>query len=180
MWRALVFLGAFLLAGAAAAQQTEILVVDRERVLSQSAPALALRKQEQERRAALRKEFERLKVELETEEAAIAEIRDRVSKEEFETRVRAFDRKVREVRRDSQRASEALQGEFTVARRRLADALEPILRAVMEERGATLILDARLTLVARETVDVTEEVLRRFAEVEIDFGLSPPAAGDGG
>ena len=169
-----------LFAGAAAAQEANVLVIDRDRVLTESAPAQKLRAMEQARRAALRESFEQMRLKLEAEESAIAGIRDEAPAAEFEERVRAFDLMVREARRESQKESEALQAEFAAARRRLTEALAPILREVMEQRGASLILDARTVLVARDAIDVTAEVMSRFSEAKVELGLAPPPADDGG
>ena len=153
----------FALACAAVAQEPPpILIVDRERVLRDSVPARSLAESEREARVALGEELEALRRALEAEEAEIAALRDEGDKAAFEARVRAFDIRVREARRDSQAKGEALQARFIGARRDLAAALEPVLQSVLEESGATLILDARTVLAARPGADVTEEVIRRF------------------
>ena len=180
MLRRLALALCLLSAGAATAQEANVLVIDRERVLTESAPAQMLRRIEHERRVALRESFEEMRLKLEAEEAAIAEMRGTAPAAEFEERVRAFDLMVREARRDSQQKSEALQADFAVARRRLNEALAPILREVMERRDASLILDARTVLVARDAVDITAEVMRRFSETKVEFGAAPPPADDGG
>ncbi len=153
----------FALACAAGAQEAPpILIVDRERVLRDSVPARTLAESEREARIALGEELEALRRALETEEAEIAALRDEGDKAAFEARVRAFDIRVREARRDSQAKGEALQARFIGARRDLAASLEPVLQSVLKDTGATLILDARTVLAARQGADVTDEVIRRF------------------
>lgn len=148
---------------AAAAQAAPpILIVDRERALRDSASARALAEIEREARIALRAEFDQLRQDLEAEEAEIAAMREIADKSAFEARVRAFDIRVREARRESQVKSEALEARFLGARRALAAALEPVLAELLRETGSSLILDARTVLAAREGADVTEEVIRRF------------------
>lgn len=139
-----------------------ILIVDRERALRDSAPAEDLAIQERNARGALQAELDRLRRDLEGEEAEIAAMREIAPKDAFEARVRAFDVRVREARRESQAEGEALQARFIAARRDLAAALEPILQQMLEETGATLIVDARTVLAARPGADVTEEVMNRF------------------
>ncbi|MEX2520613.1 MAG: OmpH family outer membrane protein [Paracoccaceae bacterium] len=139
-----------------------ILIVDRERALRDSAPAEDLAIQEREARSALQAELDRLRRDLEAEEAEIAAMREIAPKEAFEARVRAFDARVRDARRESQAKGEAVQARFLAARRELAAALEPVLQQMLEETGATLIVDARTVLAARPGADVTEKVMKRF------------------
>lgn len=155
------------------AQQTDgVLFVDRDRVLAESVPARALRKIEEDRRRALRSQFDEVQKQLEAEEAEIADLRGRLSAAEFEARVREFDQKVREARRSSQAAGEALQSDIVAARRQLTQALIPVLQALMRERGAAVILDANSVLLARSDIDATREAIERFNAVEFDFGVA--------
>lgn len=170
-------LWAGLAAPLAAQDARDVLIVDRERILSESAPAQVLRREEQLRRQALRARFEETRKALEAEEAEIAELRGSLTASEFEERVRAFDQSVREARRESQGASEALQSEFTAARRKLSEALAPVLTEILTERGASIIVDARTALIFRDEINVTDEALARFSELEIDFQLSPAEGG---
>lgn len=163
-----------LFAGGAAAQVAGILIVDRERALAESAPAQFIAAAERRERLALRARHDELQLELETEEAEIAALRDTSTKEVFEARVRAFDVKVREARRTSQRNIEIFQNTFDDARRALSDELEPILQDILSETGASLIVDARNVLAAVPGADVTDEVIRRLATATTT--LDPAAA----
>lgn len=157
-----------------------VLIVDQEKVLNESAPGRALRALLQERRAAqLRATAERDKA-MEAEETEIARIRDRLSREEFEKRLQAFDQKVRQARRENQEAVQAMQMENDAARRKLVQALHLVLRDILQERGATVLLNAQTVIMARGDVDVTNEVIERFSKVQVEFDLAPSPAGDGG
>lgn len=149
-------------AGAQQAASGGILIVDRERALSESAPAASLGAQERDARLALRAELDELRAALEAEEAEIAAMREIAPKEVFEARVRAFDQRVREARRVSQEKGEALQARFVAARRELTEAIGPVLQDLLAETGAALIVDARTVLAAPPGADVTDEVIRRF------------------
>ena len=137
----------------------------------QTRPNLTILTKTQARRVELRASFDGMRQELEAEEAEIAAFRQDASPSEFEERVRAFDQRVRAARRSSQQASEALQAEFARARRRLAAAVNPILIALLEERRAEVVLDAKTVLLASDQLDVTADVIDRLAETEIDFGF---------
>ncbi|MFV0475933.1 MAG: OmpH family outer membrane protein [Pikeienuella sp.] len=158
----------------AAAQGTvAVLIVDRERALSESAPAAGLGAQERAARVALKAELDELRASLEAEEGEIAAMREIAPKEVFEARVRAFDARVREARRESQEKGEALQARFVAARRQLVEALEPVLRELLAETGAVMIVDARSVLAAQPGADMTEEVIRRF-NARASVALPPP------
>lgn len=147
---------------AAAGAAQPILIVDKERVLRESAAWRALAEAEQAELAALRAEADALQLELETEENVIAGLRDSLNKDDFDERVRAFDTRVRSVRVSMQTKSGELNKRFGEAQRRLADALSPVLQGLIADSGATLILDARDVLAARPGADRTEEALARF------------------
>lgn len=167
-------------AGQAQDQPTHgVLIVDQDRVLAESAPAQQLRGIERSRREALSKRIEEVRKSLEAEEAEIARIRDQLTPDEFEARFRAFDQRAREARQEVQRANEALQAQMIAARGQLKQALTPILQAIVEERGATVLLNAQSVLMARDKVDVTLEAIERFSAVEIEFQLAPTAPTEG-
>ena len=180
---------ALLVATPAAPQQAEpaerppaqtVLIVDHDKALNESAPGRALRTLLQERRAAqLQATAERDKA-MEAEETEIARIRDRLSRAEFEKRLQEFDQKVREARRANQEAIQAMQAENDAARRKLIQALHLILRDILQERGATVLLNAQTVVMARGDIDVTAEVIERFSQVQVDFDLSTELPGDGG
>ena len=117
---------------------------------------------------------------MEAEEIEIARIRDSLSREEFEKRLQEFDQKVRQARRENQEAIQAMQAENDGARRKLVQALHLILRDILQERGATVLLNAQTVVMARGDVDVTNEVIERLSKVQVDFDLPPNSAGDGG
>ncbi len=149
---------------AAAQERPSILIVDRERALRDSAPAARLAEATRQERLTLRAELDALRDALEAEEAEIAAMRDVASKEAFDARVRAFDQRVREARRDSAAKGEALENRLAAARRDLAAQLGPVLEALLAEHDALLIIDAGAALAARAGADVTDEAIRRFNE----------------
>jgi len=157
-----------------------VLIVDQDKALNESAPGRALRALLQERRTIqLQATAERDKA-MEAEEIEIARIRDGLSREEFEKRLQEFDQKVRQARRENQEAIQTMQAENDGARRKLVQALHLILRDILQERGATVLLNAQTVVMARGDVDVTSEVIERLSKVQVDFDLPTNSAGDGG
>ena len=183
------FVLALLVAGPGSAQQAAtpaeppvqaVLIVDHDRALNESAPGKALRAVLQERRAAQLQASATLDKAMEAEETEIARIRDRLSRQEFEVRLQEFDQKVRQARRDNQIAIQTMQAEFDAARRKLVQALNLILRDILQERGATVLLNAQTVIMARGEVDVTNEAIERFSQIQLEFELPTEPEGDGG
>lgn len=152
-----------------AAVADSILLIDRQRVLTDSAPARRLRAAEQERRLALRQQLDDIQGELEREEAAISALRGQVTAEVFDARVQAFDVMVRDACRRSQSLGEALQLEFERARQELGAALGPVLGAIIDAHDADVVLDVRSILVARPGLDVTDEAIARLDAAATDL-----------
>ena len=157
-----------------------VLIIDHDKALNESAPGQALRALLQQRRAAQLQASAALDKAMEAEETEIARIRDRLSREDFERRLQEFDQKVRQARRDNQMAVQAMQSEFDAAKRKLVQALNLILRDILQERGATVLLNAQTVIMARGEVDVTAEAIERFSQVQLDFELPAGPEGDGG
>ena len=161
---ALIFVASSALAATAQVQGPTILLIDKDRVLRESDVAERLAAIESKARAALQAELNELRSAMEAEENEIADLRQRADKTEFDERVRDFNDRVQETRRSVQQKNEALQRQFVEARRSVAEALGPVMAAILQSSGAQLIVDSRSILAARPDADVTEEALRRFNE----------------
>ncbi len=157
-----------------------ILIVDLDRALRESAPGQALAAAIQKQRLAIHQSTVDLDKAMEAEETEIDQIRDRLTPQQFEERLRDFDQRVRQVRSERQNTSQAFNTRITAARRRLAQALNLILRDILEERGASVLLNGQNVIMAREEIDITSEAIDRFSTQTFEFDLSPLPSGDGG
>lgn len=155
-----------------------ILLIDRQKVLSESGPAQQLRLTEQSRRVALRAQLDVIQRELEAEEAEISALRGQISPEAFAERVKGFDTHVREARRRSQLLGEELQSEFEKARRDLAAALGPVLLDLLAKHDADVIVDVRSVLAARPGLDVTAEAIVALNAATARLFIAPESTAD--
>jgi Skp family chaperone for outer membrane proteins len=146
----------------AAAQETAILFISRKRLLNDTNHAQLLRKAEIDLTAQLQAEVDAIKAELAAEEQELARLRPTLDRKVFEARVAAFDRKVRNERREAQERAAALQRAFRAARLKLVEALDPLLEDVRIARGADVIMNADQVLAADPALDVTAEAIARF------------------
>lgn len=145
-----------------AAPPAPLLVVDLKRVLEDSAAGRALRASEVEERKALQAEFDAVRESLEAEEAEMARVRARTPRAEFERRVVAFDKRVRAARSSAQERGAALQARYADAQSALVAAVQPLLRALMQERGAVAVLDEAQVLMSITALNVTETLIERL------------------
>ena len=120
----------------------------------------ALAAQLQERRLALQQASVELDEAMRAEETEIDQIRDRLTPQQFEERLRDFDQRVRQVRRESQEALQTLQEQVNAARRQLEQSLNLVLRDILEARGASVLVNAQTVIMAREEIDITAEAIR--------------------
>lgn len=160
--RAVLGLTLLPLAHGRALSQEAVLIISRKRLLNETEPARNLRKAEIDQTAALQRRVDEAKARLTAEEQELARLRPTMEREAFDARVAAFDKSVREVRRQTQRRAAALQKAFRDLRLQFVKALGPVLEAERIDRGAQIILNADQVLVADQAVDVTDEVIARI------------------
>ena len=169
-----------LIAASATAQVAErvgvqsLLIVDRERMVAQSEAARDLRRIEIDLREKVQAQLDRVKAALEAEEKELTRLRDEMPKEEFETRSRDFDRRVRIERRTAQERGAALQKFISEAQAALLSAADPVLQDLRREKGAALLIDAGAAVAFDPAIDVTDEAIARFDEAVSEVTFTPP------
>jgi len=183
-WRPLfgvVFLFSILIFLApATAQETNdenigVLVVDMQRIQRDAAAAVNVREQS----TAMRAELEAMVAErakaISKEEAELAELRERLEPDEFRQRVREFEKKVFANRDFAQQGSTKLQAVRVQASNQLRRAIAPILAQLLRERRAQLMLDKSQVILSVDTLDVTDEALKRLDSALPTMRLAPLA-----
>jgi Skp family chaperone for outer membrane proteins len=151
-----------------------IIVVNKERVIEASAPFAGLRRTEQEVRARVEAQLEKVKAELEAEELELTRLRATLPNEEFQRRTRDFDRRVREERRDAQERGAMLLRFLNEAQAALRSALPRVLEDLRRDLGAALVVDAGAVLAASDSADVTDEAIARFDAAMKGVTFDPP------
>jgi len=162
-------LGGVMSAGATAAQdigvvQSNILVLDTERLFNESLPGQQFLERYSEQREALIAKNRRVEAELREEEQELTEQRATLSPEAFRDLADAFDDKVRRIREESERASRDLERSREQAPFVLLRQAESVLFNLMHEAGGEVILDARQVLVRSDAVDITDTAIARVNE----------------
>ena len=170
-------------AGAAASAnapvQPRIIVIDRNFILQTSSAGKDMLAQTQTLSKQAEAQFKTEDGQLTTEAGQIQqqlailspEVRDQKEKE-FTAKQQAFQGRV------SQRQAE-IQAGFNKAARQIEVALEPILKAIMVERGANMVLDRQSVILSAVDIDVTPAAVQRLDKSlpHVKVELTPVSAG---
>lgn len=147
-----------------AVAQTKLAVIDVQRVVTDSDPGKEALQQLKELSDAKVQEGQALQQELAT-------LREQFNKQRFtlaEDRLEAMNKEIEDKSIAMQRFEDDAQRDLNEARRRALGALEqrimPVIDAIGREKGLTLIFNKFQSglVFADETVDITDEVIRRF------------------
>jgi outer membrane protein len=167
--------------------QPRIIVIDRNFILQRSTAGQEMLSQTQNLSKAAETEFKTQETQLATEGTQLQQqlailapdIREQKEKE-FTTKQQAFQGKVQ------QRQAE-IQAGFNKAAHQLEVALEPILKGIMVERGANMVLDRSAVILSVVDIDVTPVAVQRLDKalphVKVELTAVPagtvpaPAAG---
>lgn len=142
--------------------QSEILLVDPERLFEQTLLGRSIAQRVQEEREGLIAMNRRLEAELEAEEKELTAKREESSPEAFRDLADAFDEKVQQIRRDSERRARDLERRRERAPVDFLRQVEPILVSLMRDAGAVAVLDKRSVLLSADVVDVTSLAIERI------------------
>ncbi|MFQ6547903.1 OmpH family outer membrane protein [Aestuariibius sp. 2305UL40-4] len=161
-----------LLAGAGSAQdtaQSPVLVFDFDRMLFDSAFGQRVAGELRAAGDALVAENEAAEEALLAEEEALSRRRDEISAEEFAALASDFDARVQQIRLEQDVKEAQLEQMLREWRQLFQRAANPVLSAILEERGAAILLEQRSTYLAANTVDITDEAIARI-DAEIGGG----------
>ncbi len=150
-----------------------ILVIDMQKVQRDAAASVSVAAQIAELRDELEAIIAERSQEISREETELADERGQLTIEELRTRARAFERKVFAHRDFEQQETAKLQLLQAKAREAIRGRMLPILAEIMREQRAEIMLDKTQVVLSKDTLDVTEEVLRRLNEAMPKLVISP-------
>jgi Skp family chaperone for outer membrane proteins len=142
-----------------------VIVIDRNFIMQRSAAGKDMLAQTQSLSKAAEAQFKKEEEALTTEasqlqqQMAILAVDVRAQKEkDFVAKQQAFQARV-------QSRQAEIQAGFNKAARQLEMALEPILQAIMRERGANMVLDRQSVIIATADIDITPTAVQRLDKV---------------
>jgi Skp family chaperone for outer membrane proteins len=167
---------------AQAATPATIIVVDIERVVSQSAAGKAAMGEIQGKVTALQTRANALQGQLKTEADAIqaGQANQSLAGPALETRVKAFGERQQAAQREVGQADSEIQRSRQYVLKQLSDAVNPILTVVMREKGANLAMPVGATLQHGASLDVTADVIARLDKALPRVSTTPPAQAPAG
>lgn len=154
---ALIFLVS---AGAVAAQS--FLVVEQEKLLAESLYGKEIVRIEADKRQELIDEGRNLDRLFEEEERRLTDLRARTEPEKFREMADFFDAKVITTRREQEEKALDLNAENEEGRRRFLATIGPILLEILNETGASAVVERRSLLIAKQDLNITDEVIKRL------------------
>ena len=149
-----------------------VLTLDLERLFEESSYGLRVSREIETQGTALAAENRRIEAELTEEERNLTEQRETLPVEEFRVLADAFDAKVDRIRAEQDGKTREVQRIGEVERQRFFRLIGPILSALARERRAAVILDRRSVFIAVDSVDITDEAVKR---IDADIGDGAPA-----
>ena len=180
-WFVLIMLVLTLSAPAAQAQQatpgrvqSPVLIIDTDRLYTDSQFGIATAQEFETRGAELGAENRRIEAELTAEEKALTERRPSLEPAEFRTLADAFDEKVQATRRTQDAKTRALNQDLEKRRVTFLNATAPVLEDLMRASGAAVILDRRSVFLSATAVDITDDAIERLDAVLGDGSTMVP------
>lgn len=139
-----------------------IMTIDPDEVFSKSRWGARVQADVERRSRDIKAENDRLADQFSAEEQQLTQLRSTLSDDEFRQRADEFDKRVVEVRRQRDGIMRDLQDEIEEERAAFFRAALPVLAKLMQEHGATVVLDQRAIFVSAESADVTDALIQRF------------------
>jgi len=150
--------------------QSEILVVDPDRLFSETRFGQRLNSEYLAQREVIIARNRKIEAELEAEEQALTAMRAEKTPEEFKLLADAFDTRVQTIRRDSDRTVRDLELSRERAPVIFMRTVEPVLGKLMQDAGGVVVLDVRSVLLRTNVIDITDVAIFRIDE-QIGEGL---------
>ncbi|KNX42481.1 Outer membrane protein (OmpH-like) [Roseovarius tolerans] len=141
---------------------SDVIVIDAERLLSETDYGQRLQRAIQAERDRLIAYNDRVASDLEAEEQALTEMRSESEPDAFREMADAFDAKVTQLRQDSERMSRELERRRDLAPLQFMRVVQPVLSELLQETEAVVLLDRRSVLLHAEVADVTDLAITRI------------------
>lgn len=142
--------------------QSDVLVIDIERLLAETVYGKRLQSEIETARDQLIARNDRIAAELEAEERALTEKRASTPPATFRDMADDFDSKVTELRRESDQLSRELERRRELAPIQFMRVVQPVLSEVLQEADAVVLMDVRSVLLRADVADVTDLAIARI------------------
>jgi len=156
--------------------QSDVLVLDPDRLFKETLFGQRLNGDYLKQREQLSALNDQRSADLEAEEQALTDLRAQKTPEEFRDLADAFDTKVQQIRRDSDRAVRDLELRRERAPGIFMRAVQPVLIELMRDAGGALVVDVRTVLLRADAIDITDVAIAR---IDLRIGTGPDGTSSG-
>lgn len=161
----------------AAAPQSAIIIVDIDRVLTASAAGRGAQAELKTKADGVQSRFTSLQNQFRTEEEQLLKARQSNSMAPEALQAKLKDLQTRSVNANNEinNRQRDLANSVGYVRQQILNGANPIVQALMRERGAQVVLEKGATLISNPALDVTNEVIARLDKSLPRVSTTPPA-----
>lgn len=152
---------------------TAILVLNQDRLLTQTAFGQRIQAELDAASQALAAENRQIEGQLTEEELELTERRPTMTPEDFRTLADEFDTRVVAIRAAQDAKTRDLQAQAEAAQQRFFEETFPVLLEIVQVRGAAVLLDSRTVLLSAGSVDITDAAIVAIDEALGQGGDAP-------
>lgn len=154
--------------------QTSIAVVDVEKVLNEAKAAKNLNKERKDAREKLLSELSKKEQALREEGKALFNERKDLSEEEFVKKQKAYEEKLLEMRKATQKKKRDFEDASNVALDTLKDHLAEAVKVIAKDKGYTLVISNRNVIAGENSLDITNDTIKALNDkkIKIPFKVS--------
>jgi Skp family chaperone for outer membrane proteins len=153
--------------------EAAILVLNQDRLLTQTDFGQRIQAELEAASQALAAENRRIEAQLTEEELDLTERRPDMSPADFRALANEFDSRVVAIRAAQDAKGRDLQAQSEAAQQRFFEETFPVLLEIIESRGASVLLDSRTVLLSAGSVDITDAAIAAINEALGDGGEEP-------
>lgn len=147
--------------------QTSIAVVDVEKVLNEAKAAIALNKTRADEREKFLSKLSKQESSLREEGKALFAKRKDLSEEEFLKEQKAYESKLLEMRKKTQKQKRAFEEASNKALDELKDHLAEAVQQLAQEKGYGLVISNRDVITGEKSLDITNETIKALNDKKI-------------
>ncbi len=153
--------------------QSAVLVLNQERLFSQSVFGQRVASELEAAARELSRENREIEQQLTEEELRLTELRPTTDVAEFRAMAEEFDIRVEAIRDAQEAKGRDLQAQAEAAQARFFDLVTPILLDLARGRGAAVVLDSRSVFLSAGAIDITNAAVERINAELGDGGTAP-------
>lgn len=156
-----------------------ILTLDQDRMFAESAFGKRVQAEIDAASHALAAENRQIEAQLSEEEKSLTEKRATMAADAFRKLADEFDTRVEGIRRDQGAKARDIARLRDRERQRFFRAAVPVLGQIVRDAGAVAILNAQAIVLSFDSIDITDEAIRRIDTTLGDGGPAPDPGTDG-